>query len=337
VASLRPLLLFFWTGLAGAAPFVAPSPTGHVTDSANVLSPAEERRLGDAMDAIFNKKGIELAVLTVADLAGLAIEEYGVKVFEAWRLGKRGEDRGVLLLVAPRERAVRIEVGYGLEGDLTDAHSGRIIRTVMVPEFKEGRYGAGTVAGVEALIEHLDDVDFAGTSAGKGSAVDSGGIEGVADLVFDLLVSAIAVLLVLGIVGLLFILMAGGRMMALVAGVADLALLAGLGNAMLGGNVGWLSLLLVVLLVIALVVAVAVRLGGRRGQGLLGRIRSACVEIVAAKSSGGARSSRGSRSTEGGTNRTSTPSSSRSSSDARPSRPVGGGGRSGGGGASGHW
>lgn len=147
-AGLGALLL-----LAGgsAQGFVVPDNDGWVTDHAEVLSEAEERELEVLMESYKAGSGHEVALLTLADLGGRTIEEAGLATARAWKIGDRETSAGALLVVAMAERALRIEVGRGLEGTLTDATSGRIIRAVIVPEFRAQRFYAGLRAGIEAI------------------------------------------------------------------------------------------------------------------------------------------------------------------------------------------
>ncbi|MDD5191441.1 MAG: TPM domain-containing protein, partial [Dehalococcoidales bacterium] len=107
----------------------------------------------------------QVAVLTVPTLGGVGIEEYAVSVFKEWKLGQKGKDNGILVVVSPGERRMRIEVGYGLEGTMPDAVAGDIIRNVMTPHFKNGDYNGGIDAGVQAIIS---DLEGGKAPAGKG-------------------------------------------------------------------------------------------------------------------------------------------------------------------------
>ena len=147
-SGLGPLLL-----LAAANPqgFQAPDNDGWVTDRADILSAAEERELEVLMESYKAGSGHEVALLTLADLGGRTIEEAGLATARAWKIGDRETSAGALLVVAMAERALRIETGRGLEGTLTDATSGRIIRDVIVPEFRAQRFYVGLRAGIEAI------------------------------------------------------------------------------------------------------------------------------------------------------------------------------------------
>ncbi len=142
------------TGVAAAANI--PSLAGRITDNAGILSASMRDQLTDQLKAHEERTGNQIAVLTVLSLEGESIEEYAEAVFRDWRLGQKGKDNGVLLVVASQDRRIRIEVGYGLEGTLTDLLTGRIIRNVMTPRFKTGDYDGGIEAGISAMLSALD-------------------------------------------------------------------------------------------------------------------------------------------------------------------------------------
>ena len=149
-----PLLLAaLWFGAAVAANF--PALTGRVVDDAHILSPVTiadiERKLAD----LEQKSGIQLVVATVPSLEGQEIEPYANELFRTWKLGEAKKNNGVLLLIAPKERKVRIEVGYGLEGTLTDAVSSLIIANAIAPRFKAGDFDGGVTRGVDDIITAL--------------------------------------------------------------------------------------------------------------------------------------------------------------------------------------
>lgn len=126
-------------------------PTGFVNDFAQVLSSETRESVESDLVSFEKETTVEIAVVTVKSLEGTTIEDYAARLFEDWKIGKKEKDNGILLLVAPNERKVRIEVGYGLEPVLTDARAGRIIREKIIPEFKEDNFGKGIVEGVEAI------------------------------------------------------------------------------------------------------------------------------------------------------------------------------------------
>ena len=126
-----------------------------VVDQANILSPAQKLDLESKLRANYPKTGFALVVATVNSLEGYSIEDYGYRLGRHWQLGDKDKDNGVILLVAPNERKVRIETGYGADDYLTDAVSGLIIRQQIIPKFKAGDMGGGIVAGTDALIAKL--------------------------------------------------------------------------------------------------------------------------------------------------------------------------------------
>lgn len=132
-----------------------PALTGRIVDQANII-PAETRAaLEPKLADLEAKSGIQLVVATVTSLEGQEIEPYANELFRAWKLGEKTRNDGVLLLVAPNERRVRIEVGYGLEGTLTDALSKVIITNAITPRFKAGDFGGGIARGVDDIITVL--------------------------------------------------------------------------------------------------------------------------------------------------------------------------------------
>jgi uncharacterized protein len=139
-------LLLAWS--AGAEEFEVPALRAAVTDQAGILSPMTRQQLESALQQLESIGGTQLAVLTLPDLAGLTIEQASIRVVDEWKLGSEAADNGVLLLVARDERRVRIEVGQGLEGTLTDAYSKRIIDEAITPLFRAGDMNGGVTIGV---------------------------------------------------------------------------------------------------------------------------------------------------------------------------------------------
>lgn len=133
-----------------------PPLTGRVVDAAHVLDPATLAALEAKLAAQEARATDQLVVATVSSLQGTSIEDYANRLFRTWQIGQAKKNNGVLLLVAPNERKVRIEVGYGLEGILTDAVASTIIRNAIVPAFKSGDMAAGIVKGTDAIIEILN-------------------------------------------------------------------------------------------------------------------------------------------------------------------------------------
>ncbi len=149
-----------------------PSPTGYVNDFAGVLDPATKNQLEQLLTAFEAKTDEEVAVATVKSLGGRPIEDYAVDLYKTWGIGKKGKDNGILVLVAPDDRQVRIEVGYGLEGVINDAMAGRIIRDKMIPAFKEGNFNAGIALGTQTVVAIL--AKDAGIELSTGAGAMSG-------------------------------------------------------------------------------------------------------------------------------------------------------------------
>jgi uncharacterized protein len=147
------LLLCLVSALAWAFDF--PPLTGRVVDQADVIPATTRETLELKLKDLEDKSGIQLVVATVKSLQGGDIETYANELFRAWKLGEAKKNNGVLLLVAPTERKVRIEVGYGLEGTLTDALSQVIIASAVVPRFKASDYSGGIERGVDGIISVL--------------------------------------------------------------------------------------------------------------------------------------------------------------------------------------
>jgi len=141
-----------------------PPPTGYVNDFAHLLDPAAQSALNARLAAYDQATGNQIAVAIFQDLGGVPIDDFTVRLEEAWKVGRQSKDNGVLLVVALREREIRIEVGYGLEGKITDAEAGAIIRDDIAPAFRAGRYADGIGAAVGALQQLI------GGSPASGSA-----------------------------------------------------------------------------------------------------------------------------------------------------------------------
>jgi uncharacterized protein len=154
VAFILISLALLVASAAIAAP-TFPKLTGRVVDEANLLSAQTEAQLTAQLADLEQKSSDQLVVVTLSSLQGYEIEDYGYQLGRAWGIGQKGQNNGVLLIVAPSERRVRIEVGYGLEGILTDALASTIIQAAVLPRFRAGDMEGGVVAGAEALIQQL--------------------------------------------------------------------------------------------------------------------------------------------------------------------------------------
>jgi uncharacterized protein len=169
--------------LAPARAAEVPLLSGRVVDDAQILQPVTRSRIEVAIVAHERSTTDQIVVLTVPTIGDQSVEEYATKVFETWKLGIKGKDNGVLVVIVPQDRKMRIEVGYGLEGALTDVASSRIIRNVMTPQFKAGDFDKGVLDGVRAIIAQLEGKaavapDLAGSndanrsSSGPSAAMD---------------------------------------------------------------------------------------------------------------------------------------------------------------------
>lgn len=155
--ALRLALAFAlcWSCIAGAQVAV-PLLTGWVADQAETLNAEQTAALEQTLRAFEDRKGSQLAVLIVPTTAPETIEQYALRVAEVWKLGRKKIDDGAILVIAMTDRALRIEVGYGLEGALTDATSKRIISEVMTPRFRKGDFYGGITAGIDEIIRIID-------------------------------------------------------------------------------------------------------------------------------------------------------------------------------------
>jgi uncharacterized protein len=152
---LAALLLILQLAAPAFAQPAFPKLAGRVTDAAGVLPADTVAALTAKLKALEDSTGTQLVVATVPDLQGYEIDEYGYQLGRAWGIGQKGTNNGAILLVAPAERKLRIEAGYGLEGVLTDSVASQIIRRAIVPRFKAGDIAGGVVAGTDQLIALL--------------------------------------------------------------------------------------------------------------------------------------------------------------------------------------
>jgi uncharacterized protein len=151
----RLFLLFLLLVASPAAAQTFPQLSGRVVDAANLLSPADEAELTGKLQALEQGSSRQMVVATVPNLEGHPIEDYGYQLGRHWGIGQKEANNGIILLVAPNEKRVRIEVGYGLEPIITDALSWQIINQQMLPRFKAGDYPGGIKAGADTLIGQL--------------------------------------------------------------------------------------------------------------------------------------------------------------------------------------
>ena len=173
LASFALLLGLLLPIVAQADPPVTPL-TGRVVDLAHLLDQSASERITAELAGLERQKGIQLVVVTLPDLQGYTIEDWGLALGRGWQIGQKGKDNGAILLVAPKDRALRIEVGYGLEGDLPDATADDIIRRVIIPYFRSGQMAQGIEAGVQAIITDLGGTVEGGAAVAPPESQSSG-------------------------------------------------------------------------------------------------------------------------------------------------------------------
>lgn len=163
----------------------APPIAQPVVDQTGTLSSSQVATITDQINTSRTQKDYQLAILLIKSLEGTAIEDYSLKVARAWGIGDKTANNGVLLLIAKDDRQMRIEVGRGIEADLTDAESGRIIRNTISPQFKKGDYYSGISLGVQNIAAQVEGRPQADTSVKVVSTADKGRvIEGILALIF---------------------------------------------------------------------------------------------------------------------------------------------------------
>ena len=153
-ASLLALLMCW--AFAAAADVAVPPLTGRVVDQTATLSSGDIAALTQTLKALETRKGSQIAVLIVPTTEPETIEQYSIRVADAWKIGRKKIDDGALMVIAKNDRHLRIEVGYGLEGALTDVTTKRIIDEVITPKFKAGDFAGGVTAGVNRIIRVID-------------------------------------------------------------------------------------------------------------------------------------------------------------------------------------
>lgn len=247
-ASLLAFVLC-WSFIAGAQVPVPPL-TGRVTDQTATLTTEQKAALEQTLQAFEARKGSQIAVLIVPTTAPETIEQYALRVAEQWKLGRKKVDDGAVLVVAKGDRALRIEVGYGLEGALNDATSKRIISEIITPRFKRGDFYGGISAGVDQIIRIID-----GEPLPKPKGNPAGDTADIQQYIFVIFILALVVggvlrsvlgrfpgaLVTGGVVALIAWLFVGTAFIALVAGVIALfftLLGGGMGGHGVGGHRG---------------------------------------------------------------------------------------------------
>jgi uncharacterized protein len=256
VKAARALFAAFIVGSAciAGAQLAVPPLTGRVVDQAATLTSEQKATLEQTLQVFETRKGSQIAVLIVPTSEPETIEQYALRVAEQWKVGRKKVDDGAVLVVAKNDRAVRIEVGYGLEGALTDATSKRIISEIIVPQFKQGDFYGGITAGVDQIIRVID-----GEALPEPSGKPAGGIAGIQQYVPIIFILALVVggllrtvlgrfpgaLATGGAVAVVAWFFAGAVSIAAVAGVIALLftlLSGGMGGHGVGGHRGGLGM-----------------------------------------------------------------------------------------------
>ncbi len=225
---LLTLGLLLVCGLKPARALEVPQYQGYVTDLAGMISPAERQRLEQMLLAFEQSDSTQIAVLTIPSLEGDTLEDFSIRTVDAWKIGQKGKDNGVLLLVSKGDRKAHIEVGRGLEGVLTDLLAGRIVDQIITPRFKAGQMDEGFEAGISAIISGARG-EFQGTGQNPRRAHRGGQSSLFSYLIF------FAILV--GFLGRL------SKPVGAMAGAVLLPLFAFLG---VSSSLGWLILLLLI-------------------------------------------------------------------------------------------
>ena len=199
----KPSVILILLILLSALPVVAavdyPQLTGFVTDDADMIDPVYEAKITELAKNIEGATTVEIAVVTVESLEGESKEMYAVKLFEQADIGKKDKDNGLLILVAKQERKYKFEVGYGLEGVITDSMNVNIGNRIITPNFKNGEYGKGIYEAmlvIEGLLEDDEDVISEYSMNNQGSTGTSSG--GIGTLIFFIFIIAILILMSVG-------------------------------------------------------------------------------------------------------------------------------------------
>jgi uncharacterized protein len=228
-----------------AAQVAVPPLASRVTDLTATLSPQQRSALEERLAAFEARKGSQIAVLLIPTTEPEAIEQFGIRLAEQWKIGRKGVDDGVILIVAMKDRAVRIETGYGVEGALPDAVAKRIVDEIIVPRFKQNDYFGGIDAGVSRIIGVIEGEPLPPPRGRSAQPSSGGGFENF------LIVAFILVFVVGGMLRAIF-----GRFLG--SGVIGV----------LGGVAGWLMLGSAIAAVLVAIVALFLSLmGGLSGMG----------------------------------------------------------------------
>lgn len=220
--------VFAWAAPETAGLVALPGLTARVTDLTGSLDAGRRAGLEQKLAAFEARKGAQVVVLVLPSTQPETIEQFGIRLFDAWKVGRKGIDDGVMLIVAKDDRRLRIEVGYGLEGALNDATAKRIIAETITPQFKAGDIPGGIEAGVDAILKVVDGESLPEPSAPQGSGPSFGRLADIPEVML------IGVALVIVVGGTILRQLLGNLLGCTVAG----GLSAGLGWLLVGGLAG---------------------------------------------------------------------------------------------------
>jgi len=178
-ATVVCLSLFLWLAGAAKAERPIPKPTGPVNDFANVIPSDYEQKITAVATELYQKTGTAVVVVTMPDIGGAEYNDYANRLYSAWGIGKKGEDNGVLIFVTVKERKMRIETGYGVEGILPDGLAGEIRDRYMIPYLKQNKYGEGLLNGTLAVAQVISKeagVELTGQVAAEAPKRERSGI-----------------------------------------------------------------------------------------------------------------------------------------------------------------
>jgi uncharacterized protein len=223
-----------------------PPLTGRIVDLTGTLTPGQKTALEAQLAAFEQKKGAQIAVLLAPTIQPESIEQFGIRLAEAWKIGRKGVDDGAILIIAREDRQLRIEVGYGLEGALNDATAKRIVSEIITPHFREGNYAAGVEAGVGAILSVIDGEPLPAPAPAPANGTGDGGA-GMLPLLMVAAVLARFFHALLGLAGSLLVAVAGGLLAfwllgsllsGLVVAIILLVISLSRGGGYMGGGLG---------------------------------------------------------------------------------------------------
>jgi len=250
LAGLLVLLLAVLTSARGQDFVPVPVLKSRVTDLTHTLTPDQTAELEQKLAAFESRKGSQIVVLIVPTTRPEEIEQYSIRVAEQWKVGRKGVDDGAILLVAKDDRALRIEVGYGLEGALPDVTAKRIVSDIIVPRFKTGDFYGGIDAGVDAMIKVVDGEPLPAPSAQQRplNSIDGRGLHS------------------LFVIGLILVFVVGGILRSAVGRLPA----AGVIGGVLGVIAWFIASSLIAAVVVGMIAFVFTLAGGSTGRGGLG-------------------------------------------------------------------